>query len=192
MKNVAHPGTPAHRRKGLIRRFGKNQRGVAAVEFAMLAFPFLLLTFATIETCISFAASQMLQNSVDRVARELRTQQILPADITADEIHSRVCNGIRFLVVDDTCPELFVDLKRYDKIADIPDGVTRTASGDVDLTGFTVQAPAPLDIAQLRAFYRWPIMADIMKGRLDNMNRSSKQGKLLLFATMTWRNESSS
>jgi hypothetical protein len=42
---------------------------------------------------------------------------------------------------------------------------------------------------QLRAFMRWPVISDVMKARLENIDKGSGAGKILLFATMTWRNE---
>ncbi len=173
----------------LLRRFRRNDRGVVAIEFAMLALPFFLLVFAIIETCLSFAAGQLLQNTVDRVARELRTGQIQPVEATSTKIFGEVCGGMAIMLVDDSCPELALDLKSYDEFADIPTGITRLANGDVDTSGFTIDPAGPQEIAQIRAFYRWPIYTDLMKARIANVNRGTSDGKILLFATMTWQNE---
>ena len=43
-----------------VRRFAGNRKGVVAIEFAALAIPFSLLVFAILESCISFAAQQVL------------------------------------------------------------------------------------------------------------------------------------
>jgi Flp pilus assembly protein TadG len=180
---------PQPRQKGVIRRFGKNRRGTVAIEFAMLALPFFLLIFATIETCMSFAASQLLQNTVDNVTRRIRTGEFERANINATSLKAAICDGMSLMVVDDTCPELFVDLKVYNEFADIPFGITRLSNGDVDLTGFTVNPGGAEDKMQLRAFMRWPVISDVMKARLENIDKGSGAGKILLFATMTWRNE---
>ena len=128
----------------LLRRFRRNDRGVVAIEFAMLALPFFLLIFAIIETCLSFAAGQLLQNTTDRVARELRTGQILPVEATNAKIYGEICNGMAIMLVDDTCPELAIDLKNYDDFADVPTGITRLSNGDVDTSAFEIDHLKPV------------------------------------------------
>ena len=173
----------------LLRRFRKNDRGVVAIEFAMLALPFFLLVFAIIETCLSFAAGQLLQNTTDRVARELRTGQILPAEATQTKIYDEICSGLAIMLVDDTCPELAIDLKNYDEFEDIPTGIARLSNGDVDTSGFTIDPGGDREKEQIRVFYRWPVFTDLMKSSIANVNRGTSDGKILLFATMTWQNE---
>lgn len=173
----------------LLRRFRRNDRGVVAIEFAMLALPFFALVFAIIETCLSFAAGQLLQNSVDRVARELRTGQILPVQATSTRIYSEVCSGMAIMLVDDTCPDLVIDLKTFAEYSDFPTGITRLGNGDVDTSGFTIDPAGPRGKAQMRAFYRWAVYTDLMKSRIANVNRGASDGKILLFGTMTWQNE---
>jgi Flp pilus assembly protein TadG len=189
MENRA-PGTHEKRRRnGAVRRFGADSRGSAAIEFALLAVPFFVLVFGIMESCLSFAAGQMLQKSVDSVARQLRTGQILPEDATAARIRSEICNGMSIMLVDNTCPDLFVDLKHYNTFAEIPYGFTRKANGDVNTAGFTIDPGNDREINQLRAFYRWTVMTDLMKPLMENIDKGTKQGKLLMFGTMTWRNE---
>lgn len=173
----------------MLRRFRKNDRGVVAIEFAMLALPFFLLVFAIIETCLSFAAGQLLQNTTDRLARELRTGQITPMEATDTKIFDEICGGLAIMLVDDTCPELEIDLKNYEDFADVPTGITRLANGDVDTSGFDIDPAGPQEIEQIRVFYRWPVFTDLMKSRIANINRGTSDGKILLFATMTWQNE---
>jgi Flp pilus assembly protein TadG len=53
-------------RVNALRRFVNNARGSIAIEFAALAIPFSLLVFAILESCISFAAQQVLSNVADQ------------------------------------------------------------------------------------------------------------------------------
>ena len=46
----------------VARRFTRHQKGAAAVEFALVAIPFLALTFAIIETALVFFAGQTFWN----------------------------------------------------------------------------------------------------------------------------------
>ena len=51
-------------RPDLVRRFVRQQDGSAAVEFGMVAVPFLGLTFAILETALVFFAGQTLETAV--------------------------------------------------------------------------------------------------------------------------------
>jgi Flp pilus assembly protein TadG len=53
----------------LVRRFVRQQDGSAAVEFGMVALPFLGLTFAILETALVFFAGQTLETAVTDSAR---------------------------------------------------------------------------------------------------------------------------
>ena len=58
-----------------VRRFARRDDGVAAVEFGMVAAPFLALMFAIMETAIVFFASQTLETAVADSARLIMTGQ---------------------------------------------------------------------------------------------------------------------
>lgn len=172
------------RRFAILRRFGANERGSVAVEFVMLIFPFTLLVFAVIETCISFAAQQVMANVTDDVSRSLRTGTLLPANVSAASLRLLICNQISVLV-STGCPGLVIDLNNYATFGAVPTTIPYTATGDLNEAGFTTAAGGSSAIQSLRVFYRWPIMADFMRSRLSTI----PGGKTLLISTMTWRNE---
>ena len=58
-----------------VRRFARGQDGIAAVEFGIVAAPFLALMFAIMETAIVFFASQTLETAVADSARLIMTGQ---------------------------------------------------------------------------------------------------------------------
>ena len=60
-----------------------------------------------------------------------------------------------------------------------------TADKDIDTSDFDVDPGGALTINMLRVFYRWPVMTDLMRSSMSNL----KDGKTLLFSTVTWRNE---
>src|SRR6202795_2154654 len=59
----------------LARRFVRQQDGAAAVEFALVAAPFLALTFAILETALVFFAGQTLETAVSDAGRLIMTGQ---------------------------------------------------------------------------------------------------------------------
>src|SRR6266705_3556198 len=59
----------------LARRFVRQQSGVAAVEFGMVAVPFLALIFAILESSVIFFAGQALETAVADSGRLIMTGQ---------------------------------------------------------------------------------------------------------------------
>jgi Flp pilus assembly protein TadG len=60
----------------LLRRWHKDESGVTAVEFAIVAMPFLMLLFGIISVCLYFFTNFTLENAVWQAARAIRTGQV--------------------------------------------------------------------------------------------------------------------
>jgi hypothetical protein len=92
-------------------------------------------------------------------------------------------------MVSSGCPELVVDLQSYDTFQEAADKhIDFTGSGsnkDIDETGFGIDVGNSGSKNQLRVFYRWPVMTDFMRKSLSTL----KDGKTLLYASVTWQNE---
>ncbi|RCW87453.1 TadE/TadG family type IV pilus assembly protein [Phyllobacterium bourgognense] len=173
---------PKGARGSTAARFFANKRGTVAIEFALIALPFFLLVFAIIEVSLSFTAQQVMANTTDDIARQLRTGEIKTLNLA--QLKQKVCAGL--LMPAANCPDLFVDLRTYTTFALVPKTIPLKATGDVDSTGFTSAPGGAGTINQLRVFYRWPIFTDLMKPRIANIDGT---GKILLFSTATWKNE---
>lgn len=165
----------------------KDRSGATAIEFAMLAIPFSLLVFAILESCISFAAQQLLVNATDDVAREIRTGQLRPDDLTGGKLKKMICERIEIIVASG-CPGLSVDLETFgtfEQAADAVDNIKLTGGGEIDTDGFGDTPGGPTTKNMLRVFYEWPIITDFLRNSMSNLDN----GKTLLFATTTWQNE---
>lgn len=172
-------------RPAFLRHFARDRRGSVAIEFTALAIPFSLLVFAILESCISFAAQQLMSNVTDDVARQFRTGQLKAAEVDADELREIICTELE-IVVSTGCPGLAIDLKRYDTFADAAKvRIKLTPDNDLDTTGFKVEPGLSQSKNMLRVFYRWPVMTDFMRKSMSNL----KDGKTLHFASVTWQNE---
>ena len=169
---------------GVIGRFSRENKGSVAIEFAIMATPFIALIFAILESCLSFATQQLIANSVDRVSRDVRTGRLKVANLSGAQLHTLICNNIA-LMAPDSCPDLIVDLNNYATFAAVPKRVPFTAGGDINTTGFTVNPGGPSTINHMRVYYRWPVMTDFMRAQMSNM----PGGKTLLLSSATWRNE---
>ena len=78
-----------------------------------------MLVFAILESCISFAAQEVMANATDDVARQLRTGQLLKADITEASLKKAICDRMEIMVAKG-CPDLLVDLQTFRPFARPP------------------------------------------------------------------------
>ena len=169
---------------GKLHGFRRDSRGATAIEFAMLVLPFAMLSFAILETTVTFTAQQLLSNASDKISRQIRTGQITLTNTTAAQFRAMVCSEIS-IIVGTNCPELVYDLKHYNTFAEVPKSIPIGADGDIDSTGFTYDPGDDGTINSLRLFYRWPVMIDFMRSSMSNLPNN----KTLLFSTVTWQNE---
>jgi Flp pilus assembly protein TadG len=169
----------------LYRLFLRNKGGATAIEFVALAIPFALLVFAILESCLSFAGQQVLANATDDIARQLRTGQIRAAEMNQTELERRLCDQMELLAPGDCRTNLEVDLRKFNTFAEAANVRLQLKDGDIDTTGFAVQPGASGTINMLRVFYRWPVITDLMRSSMSNLNG----GKTLHFASTTWQNE---
>lgn len=179
-------------------RFRRDAKGSTAIEFGMLILPFALLTFAILESCISFAGKQILANAADDVARQFRTGQwqapVTAAEKTAvqEKIFTLVC-GRMSIIVTENCPGLKIDLRHFDNFTDAAklgyaiEGkqLVLTDDGKTDTKGFVIDPGSTMSRNMLRLFYEWPIITDYMSKYMAPL----ADNKTVHFATMTWQNE---
>src|SRR3954454_1059157 len=92
-----------------VRRFARGEDGVAAVEFGMVAAPFLALMFAIMETSLVFFAGQTLETAVADSARLIMTGQAQASGLTQDTFKTEVCKRIAGLF--DCAAGMQIDVK---------------------------------------------------------------------------------
>mgnify|MGYP002622111124 FL=1 len=171
-------------RRHLLGRFVRNRKGSTAIEFSLLAIPFSMLIFAILESCISFAAQQVMANAADDVARQFRTGQIKAANLTENQVRDLICARLE-IIVSSGCPGLEVDLRSFDTFAAAAQVRVKFDGGDIDTSEFGI-APGPsMSKNMLRVFYRWPVITDFMRKSMANLDG----GNTLHFASVTWQNE---
>src|ERR1700759_1940255 len=92
-------------------RLLRREDGAAAVEFGLVAAPFLALTFAIMETAIIFFSGQALETAVADSARLIMTGQAQTAGYSQSQFKSAVCAKIFGLF--DCQNGVYVDVKPY-------------------------------------------------------------------------------
>lgn len=169
----------------LLCRFVHDGSGSTAIEFSFLAIPFALLLFAILESCISFAAQQVLANATDDIARQVRTGQLRAADLDETKLRDMICDRLE-VVVTSGCPGLAVDLRVVDTFQQAAGlGIPWNASKTDIVEDFKVDPGPTLSKNVLRVFYRWPIITNFMAKSMANL----PDNKTLHFSMAAWQNE---
>jgi Flp pilus assembly protein TadG len=73
------------------KRFRRDETGVTAVEFGLLAPIFFLLMFMILETALHFFQQQILETAVGDAARMIMTGQAKSASMTQAQYKTKVC-----------------------------------------------------------------------------------------------------
>ena len=169
----------------LARRFVRRQDGAAAVEFALVALPFLALTFAILETALVFFAGQTLEAAAADSGRLIMTGQAQTGSFDKDAFKAAVCQKVYGLF--DCTNGVHVDVKTY---TDFASGATAAntspiQNGTFDSSKMQYNPGGPGDIVVVTLYYQWPIYVSLLGNSLDNLNG----GNRLLVATSVFRNE---
>jgi len=165
------------------RRFVARQDGAATVEFALVAAPFLALTFAIMETAIIFFAGQALETAVADASRLILTGQAQTQGFDQAAFKTQVCNRIYGLF---SCSSgVYVDVKTYTNFSSV--SLTNPVDGSNNFvsTNFTYTPGGPGDIVVVRLYYQWPVYVSLLGFNLANVSG----GYRLLAATAVFRNE---
>ena len=168
-----------------LRRFRRNQRGSAAVEFAFIAPMFFALIFAIIESALVFFAGQVLETGTQDSARLMMTHQAQDSGMTQAQFKQDLCNRVAVLFA---CANVYVDVKTYTSFS------TVTISDPIDGSGnfvnnFTYQSSNPGDTVVVRAFYQWPLFVTNLGYNIANIGRGTSSPYRLLAATAAFQVE---
>ena len=168
------------------RRFVLRQDGAAAVEFALVAAPFLALIFAIVETALVFFAGQTLEAAATDSARLIMTGQAQNAGYSQDQFKTQVvCNYLKTGISLFNCESgVTVDVKSYTSFAAI-NTAPPIVDGKLDTTNITYTPGNAGDIVVVRLYYQWPVYVTMLGNDLSNLSG----GKRLLVATSVFRNE---
>src|SRR5664280_136298 len=166
-----------------VRRFVRQQDGSAAIEFSLVALPFLALTFAILETALVFFAGQTLESAATEAGRLVMTGQAQTAGYTQGDFKTRVCTFLAGGLFD--CANgVYVNVKSYSSFS----SVRTTAplnNGQFDSTKMGYAAGSPGCIVAVSLYYQWPIYVSLLGNNLANQSGSNR----LLVATSVFRNE---
>jgi Flp pilus assembly protein TadG len=182
-------GPGRHRRRGLL----ADESAATAVEFALVAAPFLALIVGIIQTFLVIFASQLLETVVSQSARSILTGQTQAANTTQIGFAAQVCDQVRILF---NCANLMIDVETYSSFSGTNTGsafpqtnstmpaLTFNAQGQVTNT-WQYSPGTTGSVVVVRVMYQWPVFGGPLGFTLSNL----PNGNRLIMAAAAFQNE---
>lgn len=208
--SIPHPVPVARRpsrfRRSLFLRFRRNRDGVVAIEFALLALPFIGIIFAILEVALYFWANQVLETMVADASRAVYTGSFQkenpaganPQPAKLSEIKSKFLDAMCYTTVDgkkEKRPALFdcanavkIDVRKGADLGRTYPGAISPPDYDavkkeLDTSSWGYQETGAGEVVVVRAVVEFPVFVPIYgPGSLPN-------GSRLVMATAVFRNE---
>lgn len=168
--------------RGYLSRLAKDSSGVGAVEFGLVATPFLMMMFGILGIGIYFFTVFSVESAIEVASRQIRTRD----DITVSGFKTKVCGMVPNYVQCGTALHVSVQ--------DFPDSAAITANSIhkcLDGNG-NINATVPFDpgsagnpIILVIACYEWELANILPFLKLGNMSN----GSMLIQAATTFRIE---
>jgi len=172
--------TQAVRRQSLLR----SDSGATAVEFALVAAPFIALLVAILQTMVVFFAQRLLDEVVSQASRTIQTGQAQTSNLTQSQFTSWVCQKTVILF---TCANYMVNVTSYSSFSAASTAtptLTFDSSGNVTNT-WNYSLGSPGDIVVVQVLYQWPIILGPLAFNLSNL----ANGNRLLISSNVFKRE---
>ena len=166
---------------GTMGRLVHREDGAAAVEFALVAAPFLALMFAILEAGLTFFAGQSLDTAASNSARQIMTGQT-QGMAQGTFLRSVVCANASVLF--NNCQTMMmVDVEVCTTYAACNTSVPLDSQGNVQTSGLGFNQGGPGSIVVVKLMYPWPTISSMLGLTLTNMTGH------VLISTFAFSNE---
>lgn len=167
------------------RAFARDDRGVTAIEFGLLALPFFTIIYAILETTMVFFAAQILDSAVEDASRMVKTGQAQSSGYTIDDFRTLMC-GYTFNIFD--CSQIKIKVAKITNFSSTTTSNTVQTCTTTTCTWTVAEGFSPgvgREVVQVFAYYRWPLLVNLPYFNLKNQPDNYR----LLGATRVFRNE---
>jgi Flp pilus assembly protein TadG len=165
-------------------RFAEFEGGAAAVEFGLVAAPFLALLAALFQTAVVFLATRVLDEVVLQSSRYIMTGQAQQQGMTEAGFASYVCSNTLALF---NCNKFMINVQNYGSFSAASTATPTlnfNAQGAVT-NGWSWSPGNAGDIVVVQVMYQWPIVLGPLGFNLSNLSN----GNRLLISTAVFKNE---
>lgn len=168
----------------LISRWRANRSGATALEFGIVALPFLMFLYGIVAVGLYFFTSFTLENGLEQASRLIRTGQAQKAGMTDVQFKNEVCSFIPGFV--DCQNKLLLNVRSFAE-ADLTPVVTRAEClSNGSLANVTTYTPGVANqVVLITLCFEWEFANKLPFIRLGDMNGGSR----LIQAATAFRTE---
>lgn len=154
-------------------RWVRDVSAVAAVEFALVGVPFVIMTMGIVEMALIFTSQSVLQNATFSAARLIRTGQLQQGEMGDPEqaFREAVCDSTALII---SCDNIQFTVSALEDFSDADD-VVPEFDEEGNLQNPEFDAGAENDVVLVRVVYNYPIATPIMQEVLSDV-QGNKRG----------------
>jgi Flp pilus assembly protein TadG len=168
-------------RDNITENWLKNNAGVTAIEFSLLAAPFMLIVIGIIELSMMYVANSMLLGGVDDVAREIRTGQLQNAPDQQQAFQDAFCQMAGIFI---DCGKIQYQVETIDSFS-AADMTMPKFDKDGKLVDKPFQPGAASSLVLIRVVYFYQLMTPLIGKFFSNYPGNQR----LMVATVVVQNE---
>lgn len=171
-------------RRGIFADWCRDISGATAVEFGIVAMPFLMLLFGIVGVALYFFTTFALENAVEQASRLLRTGQAQQANMTDAQFKAVVCQYVPGYV--DCDSKILINVRSFAQPDQAPPVTQNECLNNGSLTEATTYSPGTASqVVLVSLCYEWEFARIVPFINLGNMNGGSR----LIQASTVFRTE---
>lgn len=166
----------------MLRAFWRGNQASTAVEFGMVAAPFLVLVFAALQIFLLSLVQQMLETAAEASGRSILTGNA--QSLTQAQFKTLVCSKIPAILA---CSNVMVDVQvasSFSSATTTAPTLTYDSTGAVS-NSWAYNPGAAGNIVVMRVMYRWPVF-NLLYFSIATLTSTTR----LVMATVVFKNES--
>jgi Flp pilus assembly protein TadG len=166
------------------KKLARDSKGATAVEFALVAAPFIALLIALFQTALVFFAERVLDETVEEASRIIMTGQAQSGGLTQAQFANWICSNTYALF---NCNNFMINVQNYSSFSSAntaPPTLTFNSQGQVT-NQWSYNTGGANDIVVVQVMYQWPIVLGPLGFDLANLDN----GNRLLISTAVFKNE---
>ncbi|MFT3997205.1 MAG: pilus assembly protein [Asticcacaulis sp.] len=170
-------------RPGVAGRFWRARDGATALEFAILAAPFIMLLVACFELALVMVCTVSMDMATAKVSREIRTGIVTSGNSSVTTFRTQLCAQMTWLP--DCSSKLKVDVRTFNDFNLVTQATDPIKDGAFDDSQIAYTIGTGSKIQLVRVYYPWKIMSPFLAPGF----RSLSTGEVVVESQAVFKNE---
>lgn len=168
----------------LAGRWREDRKGATAIEFGILALPFMMMLIGTIAVGLFYFTTFSFENAVERAARLIRIGEVQQSGMSAEEFKDEICSRLPGYI--DCAGKMRVNVQNYSEFSDIVTPSCTDNDGKlVPPASTTYNAGSASEVVLVTVCYEWEFAGKLPFIKVGSM----PNGSALIQASTTFRTE---